>query len=449
MSDSREANQIFSVSQLAGAARRLLEGEFAEILVRGEVAGLKLAPSGHRYFSLRDATAGVECVLYKQNARFFKTLPVEGLEVIVRAKVTIYEAQGRFQLLIQYLEPAGEGALRLEIEKRRQMLAAEGLFEEARKRPIPAYPRAIGVVTSESGAVWHDIQNVLRRRLSGFNLILAPATVQGDAASAEIIRALRALGQLPEIEVILCGRGGGSLTDLMAFNDAGVVRAIAASPVPVISCVGHETDWTLSDLAADLRAPTPSAAAELAAKGAAETRTRLETAGRDLRMLGRSLVMAREQHLDMIAQRRAFADLPWRIERSSQRLENCRSALRRGAMPLARFQPLLERARRQFTAASLRERARYATLSLAPLPARLRNSLRHLTQAAAAQSETAAARLHGVSPLKPLERGFALVQTMQGALVRFSKETHAGQKLSLRFSDGSVKADVEGKKPEE
>jgi exodeoxyribonuclease VII large subunit len=436
-------SQIYSVSQLTGAARRVLEGEFAEVLVRGEVAGLKLAPSGHRYFSLRDAASGVECVLYKQNARFFKSLPAEGMEVIVRAKVTIYEAQGRFQLLIQYLEPAGEGALRLEIEKRRQQLAAEGLFEEARKRTLPAYPRAIGVVTSESGAVWHDIQNVLRRRLGGFHLILAPATVQGESAPAEIIRALHALGNLPEVEVILCGRGGGSLTDLMAFNDAGVVRAIAASPVPVISCVGHETDWTLADLAADLRAPTPSAAAELAAKGAAETTSRLETAGRDLRQLGRSLIMARQQHLDLIVQRRAFADLPWRVSRAKEQFENCRSALRRGAMPLARFQPLLERARRQFTAASLRERTRYAALSLAPLPARMRNAVRHVNKNAAAKSETAAARLQGVSPLKPLERGFALVQTMQGGLVRFSKETHGGQKLSLRFSDGSVKAEIE------
>ena len=433
---------VLSVAELAGAAKRLLETGLGEVRVRGEIAGLKLAASGHRYFSLRGEGAAVECVLYKQAARFLATAPQEGLEVILRGRVSLYEPQGRFQLLVSRLEAAGEGALRLQIEKLKQKLAAEGLFAEDRKRPIPAVPRGIGVVTSERGAVWHDIRNVLRRRLRGYHLVLAPAAVQGEAAPREITRALRALAARPGIEVILCGRGGGSLLDLMAFNDESVVRAIAASPVPVISCVGHETDWTLADLAADLRAPTPSAAAELAARGAGELLEKLAGLRRDLAECGRLAVAARQQHLDFLAQRRAFAEVRYRLGRAAQSLDGARRTLSRPPPRLQAFAALLARARAQFAPAALRAAVRENRARLATLPGRQSRALRGLLAGVRGRGETLVARLDGVSPLRPLARGYSLVQTDRGRLVRQAAETRPGQNLALRFADGAVRARV-------
>lgn len=435
---------VLSVAELAGAAKRLLEHGLGEVRVRGEIAGLKLAASGHRYFSLRGEGAAIECVLYKQSARFLAALPQEGLEVILRGRVSLYEPQGRFQLLVSHLEAAGEGALRLQIEKLKQKLAAEGLFAEARKRPIPAFPRVIGVVTSERGAVWHDIRNVLRRRLRGYRLILAPAAVQGERAPSEIVRALRALAGQPGMDVILCGRGGGALLDLMAFNEESVVRAIAASPIPVISCVGHETDWTLADLAADLRAPTPSAAAELAARGAAEVLEKLSALGRDLGACGRLAIAARQQHLDFLAQRRAFAEVRYRLGRAAQSLDGARRTLSRPPARLQAFAALLSRARAQFSPAVLRAALRENSVRLEALPGRQSRALRGLLMRASATGETLAARLDGVSPLRPLARGYSLVQNEQGKLIRRAAATHPGQKLALRFADGAVRAQIIG-----
>src|SRR5712675_3063126 len=255
--------RVVTVSELNAAIRGVLDREFFDVWVSGEISGVKHAASGHYYFTLKDAEAQLRCVCFRSTARFLKFKPQDGAAVLARGRIDVYEARGEYQLQVEMLEPQGHGALQFAFEQLKKKLAAEGLFDAARKRPLPALPERIGIVTSPSGAVISDMIHILERRCPGRHIRLYPAQVQGESAAEQIASGIEYFGASGWPEVIIVARGGGSLEDLWAFNEERVARAIAASPVPVISAVGHETDFTIADFVADLRAPTPSAAAEL------------------------------------------------------------------------------------------------------------------------------------------------------------------------------------------
>src|SRR5436190_2955218 len=255
--------RIFSVRDLVGTVRIAVEREYTDIWIGGEISNYRPAESGHLYFTLKDGEAQLRVVMFRTQARLLRFRPDNGMEILARGRVTVYESRGELQLIAEYLEPKGAGALQIAFEQLKAKLAAEGLFDAARKKPIPMLPRCIGIVTSPRGAAIHDILNVLRRRHTSARLLIYPAQVQGEAAASEVAAGIRYFNKARKVDVIVVARGGGSLEDLAAFNDEGLARTIAASELPVISAIGHETDFTIADFVADLRAPTPSAAAEL------------------------------------------------------------------------------------------------------------------------------------------------------------------------------------------
>ncbi len=261
--DLTPQRRIFTVSELNAAIRAVLDSEFQDVWVAGEISGLKLAPSGHYYFTLKEREAQVRCVAFRSAHRYWKFKPRDGLAVLARGRIDVYEARGEYQLLVETMEPQGLGALQLAFEQLKKKLAAEGLFEAARKRPLPRFPRRIGIVTSPRGAAIADLVEILTRRSPGLHIRLFPALVQGEGSVEEVCRGIQYFSRTAWPDLVIVGRGGGSLEDLWTFNEEAVARAIAACSVPVVSAVGHETDVTIADFVADLRAPTPSAAAEL------------------------------------------------------------------------------------------------------------------------------------------------------------------------------------------
>src|SRR4029077_1724467 len=255
--------RVYTVTELNSAIRAILDQEFRDIWIAGEISGTKLAASGHYYFTLKERDAQLRCVCFRSTHRYLKLKPRDGIAVVARGRIDVFEARGEYQLLVEFLEPQGHGALQFAFEQLKKKLAAEGLFEAARKWPLPRFPRRIGIVTSPRGAVISDMLQILERRFPGLHIRLFPATVQGEGSAEEVSRGLDYFGRSQWADLVIVARGGGSLEDLWTFNEEAVARAIAASPVPVISAVGHETDFTIADFVADLRAPTPSAAAEL------------------------------------------------------------------------------------------------------------------------------------------------------------------------------------------
>lgn len=436
--------QAYTPSQLNALARSLLEDAFPLIWVEGELGNLAKPSSGHLYFTLKDARAQVRCALFKPKSQWLKFVPREGLRVLARGRLTLYEPRGDYQLVLDTMEEAGEGALRRALEALKARLQAEGLFETARKRPLPVFPRRIGILTSPSGAAVRDVLSVLRRRFPLIEVEVLPVSVQGEGAAAKIVDALRRAGAAGRHDVLLITRGGGSLEDLWAFNDEALARAIAASPVPVVSAVGHEIDTTLADFAADLRAPTPSVAAELLVPDRADLRVRL-------RVLGQRL---------QAAQRRQFQQAVQRTDRAALRLQAQR--------PEARLQALAQRqreARRRLDAAWARAlQLRQARLQRADAVLRshrpaqrlalLRIRLQRLqprAQAAVVRAlQQRTQRLHGlaraleaVSPLATVARGYAILRREDGSVLRRAQDARAGERLDARLQDGVVRMRVE------
>jgi exodeoxyribonuclease VII large subunit len=434
------APRIFVVSELIRAARLTLESRFADVRVEGEVSGLKRSGPGHLYFCLKDNEAQLDCVMFSREAARLRFRVEEGMAIRCRGRLTIFEGRGKFQMSVSALEPTGAGALALAFEQLKKKLQAEGLFETARKRPLPFLPRRLGVVSSSSGAVLHDIIRVAHRRYP-VAILLAPTPVQGEGASAAIAAALRRLNEVPDVDVIILARGGGSLEDLWAFNEEGVARAIVASRVPVISAVGHETDFTIADFAADLRAPTPSAAAELAVPVAADLRAELTQLGRraargveaELRStrltlerartrLGdpRRLIDARRQRLDDLAER-ALGQL-------RRRLAARQAEMRAAEMRLNRAHP-----RRRIDG----QRARLVGLRQA-----LEASMKRGSDRRRRALEGCADKLGALSPLKVLDRGFSLTQDAAGHLVTRGDQVSPGDAITVRLRDGAIAAEV-------
>lgn len=434
----------FTPSQLNALARDLLEGAFPAIWVEGELGNLSRPASGHLYFTLKDERAQIRCALFRPKSQWLRFTPREGLRVLARGRLTLYEARGDYQLILDTMEEAGEGALRRAFEQLKAKLQAEGLFDSARKRALPAHPRRIGVLTSPSGAAVRDVLSVLRRRFPLVEAEILPVPVQGDTAAAQIVRMLRAAGDSGRYDVLLVTRGGGSLEDLWAFNDEALARAIAASPVPVVSAVGHEVDVTLADFAADLRAPTPSVAAELLVPDRADLAARLRAQARRLHSLHERQLRHAVQRTDRAALRLQALRPQARLDALAQRQQE---ALRRleGAWRLQHQQRLahlrhaaavLRASRPERRLAQLRDRL----ASLAPRPQA--SVARHL-QRQALRLHGLARSLEAVSPLATVARGYAILRHVDGRVVRGTGDAHPGDPLDALLHDGTLRVRVD------
>jgi exodeoxyribonuclease VII large subunit len=440
--------RVLAVAELNRMARRLLEGDLPPVWVSGEISNLARPASGHWYFTLKDEQAQVRCVMFRGANRGVRFAPGNGQTVTGYGRVSLYEARGDFQLILEQLEPAGDGALRQRLEALIARLGAEGLFDAARKRPLPRLPRRIGVITSPTGAAVRDVLNVLRRRFRSVPVVIYPVSVQGEAARHEIAAAFATAAARRECDVLILARGGGSLEDLWAFNEELVARAIVASPVPVVSGVGHEVDVTVADLAADLRAPTPSGAAELVVPDGAEwLRQVARLATRATAAVGRR-VAGDERRLATLAGRLRRADPGYRLRQGVQRLDELRQRLaaslrRRIALETLRAGALAARLRRASPAVHVaQDRTR-----LAAARARLGLAARARTRGVAQQLGAVAGRLNAVSPLNTLERGYAIVQAADGRIVRDAREVTVGEVVGARLARGSLTATVTGIAP--
>lgn len=433
---------ILTVSRLTALVRGVLEDNFEHVWVQGEVSNLSLPSSGHLYFSLKDDGAQVRCVMFKSAARNLKFRPADGMALIVRGRITVYDQRGEYQLVCEYLEPAGIGALQLAFEQLRERLGREGLFDQERKRPLPTFPQRIGVITSPTGAAVHDILNVLRRRFSSLEVLIFPVRVQGEGAGAEIARGIEEMNRLAGADVLIVGRGGGSLEDLWAFNEEIVARAVRRSRIPVISAVGHETDWTICDFTADLRAPTPSAAAEMVIASADELRRQVEgLAHRLQRAVEVRLSLLRSRVLSL---RRMLHDPSGTLGHLSLRLDDLQERLHLAlARSSARRRENFARLETSLLHHSPARRADQLRQRLEQLTARLERRMLLSLETRKQRFGTAAARLGVLSPLETLARGYVVTETSEGRLVTTAGSLTPGDRVKLRFRDGIALCEIE------
>jgi exodeoxyribonuclease VII large subunit len=447
-----EANRrrALTVSELTERIQGVLETEFLDVWVEGEISNLKLATSGHWYFSLKDEQAQLAAVVWRNDTRLVRFRPKDGMKVLARGQLRVYPPRGAYQLSVQVLEPLGKGSLQQAFEELKQKLEQEGLFDPARKRPLPMLPRRIGVVTSPTGAVLRDILRVLRSRYAELEVLVYPALVQGEGAAAEIAQGIRALNRLGGLDVILLARGGGSLEDLWAFNEETVARAIAASRIPTISAVGHETDFTIADFVADLRAATPSAAAERVVQAKQELQARVKALDerRDgalrLRLARvRARVEAAAAHRVFAAEQGRLRVLAQRTDELARRSETgLLRVVERGRAHERRLRERLEAFRLDRQLAARRERLERQRDRLTVL-------FRSATERRRSRLGRLAASLDGLSPLSVLGRGYALVwDEARGRLVRSATEVEPGEALRIRLHQGALRASVVSKETE-
>jgi len=444
--EPRSARRIWPVRELVKNVRELVEERFGDVWVEGEISNFRPAPSGHLYFTLKDADAQLPVVLFRRQAILLRFRPEDGLHVLVRGRVSVYDQRGQMQLVGETMEPVGAGSLQLAFEQLKQKLKAEGLFESARKRPLPAFPRTVGIITSPTGAVIRDFLNIVGRRHSGLNVLLCTAAVQGDSAAAEVENALKYLNASGLVDVIVIARGGGSLEDLAAFNSERVARAIAASKLPVVSAVGHETDFTIADFVADLRAPTPSAAAELITEAQHRIAEHLGNLATRLERAVRFQFMRARQKLNEIPASRTEARISATLRRLQQRLDD---AVQTQADALTGALRQLRRRIDELSATVLRhdprQRLAHARQHCAAAATRLDRAMDRTLHAECARLQSLGARLHALSPLAVLDRGYALVLDERGALIRSAQRVFPGQRVSTRMSDGAFTSRVESR----
>jgi exodeoxyribonuclease VII large subunit len=442
--EPRTTRRIWPVRELVGQVRELIEQEYGDVWVEGEISNFRPAPSGHVYFTLKDADAQLPIVLFRRQAMLLRFRPEDGLRVLVRGRVSVYEQRGQMQLVAETMEPVGAGSLQLAFEQLKQRLKAEGLFDADNKLPLPAFPRTVGIVTSPTGAVIRDFLNIVARRHSGLSVLLFPVSVQGDQAPAEIEAAIAELNESGLVDVIVLARGGGSLEDLAAFNSERVARAIASSRLPVVSAVGHETDFTIADFVADLRAPTPSAAAELITEAQHKIAEHLASQSHRLDRAVRFQLLQARQRLTRIPVSRAEARMNTLLHRQNQRLDDL--SFRQGAA-LGSYFNQHQRRIADLTAAVLRHDPRqglaHAREHLQAYRTRLDLTIERKLQASRSTTNALNARLHSLSPLAVLDRGYALVLDANGCLIRSTTQLAAGDKVVTRVSDGSFTSRVE------
>ena len=439
--------RVWTVRALVSAVRSHIEREYSDCWVEGEISNLRIPDSGHLYFTLKEEGAQIRVVMFRSSAKLLRFRPESGLQVTVRGRITVYEDRGELQISAEFMEPKGAGALQLAFEQLKARLQAEGLFEASRKKPIPPLPQRIGIITSPQGAALRDILNILARRHHSANVLIYPAQVQGDAAPGEVMAGLRHFHlehrHSRAVEVIIIARGGGSAEDLACFNHEGLARAVADSKIPVISAIGHETDFTIVDFVADLRAPTPSAAAELVIRSRQEIEAQAEDLYRRLeRALRYRLLMAR-QELTERAQHGAFARMMDGIHRRQQKLDEQRFRLEKAE------RQLLERCNRRCENVAAAVRHCDARRRLAAVRQRLEAQVANLAAAThtrllesrgALDRQTAS--LEALSPVAILNRGYALVFDAKGELVKDAARLQAGDEVSARLARGRVRARV-------
>jgi exodeoxyribonuclease VII large subunit len=434
-----EARRPLSVSELTARIKILLEGQFLELWIEGEISNFRRHSSGHWYFTLKDEGAMLRCASFRMQNRLIRFTPEDGLTVRAHGRLSLYEARGEYQLIVEYMEPVGIGALQLGFEQLKRRLAAEGLFDMERKRQLPLLPRCIGIVTSPTGAAVRDILRVIRRRNEAMNVLIAPARVQGEGAAREIARAIELLNEREEIDVIIVGRGGGSIEDLWCFNEEAVARAIFNSRAPVISAVGHETDFTIADFVADLRASTPSVAAEIVTTARDEISARILGLKEDMTTTMRYRLLELRNRVQELQSSRAFDDVHHEIRRAAQRFDEAlyamETALRRG----------LKRQRARLTGTALRLRdtdIRRATVerrrALDLLTQRLQASQRLAIDGERKRFAVASGKLHSLSPLAVLGRGYAIAFDSQGRIIKRPDDVPSGGHIRVRVADGEM-----------
>jgi exodeoxyribonuclease VII large subunit len=435
--------RIWSVRDLVAAVRTHIEREYGDAWVEGEISNFRAHDSGHLYFTLKDQNSQIRVVMFGSKARLLRFRPENGMQVVLRGRVTIYEDRGELQISAEYLEPKGAGALLVAFEQLKAKLEAEGLFDPARKKTIPSLPRRIGIVTSPQAAALRDILNIVRRRHHSASVLIFPAQVQGEAASAEVSAGVRYFNKAQNVDVIIVARGGGSAEDLAAFNHEGLARVVAASVIPVISAVGHETDFTIIDFVADLRAPTPSAAAELVIRSRQEVEDQAEGLRQRLARAMRYRILMGRQALTKLAQNGAFGRMSDAINRRQQKLDDLKNRMDRAE------RQILEKQHRRLELAAAAVRHYDVRRMLGGIRKELDSRVAGLAAAARTvllqrrgRIDQLTGQLEALSPLAILDRGYALVFDSSGALLKDATRVKVGDEISARLAKGSVTATV-------
>jgi exodeoxyribonuclease VII large subunit len=436
--------RVVTVSELTAAIRAAIESRFGDVWVEGEISNCRIWHTGHMYFTLKDDAAQIRAVMFRSASHYLRFKPEDGLHVIARGTLGVYDAKGEYQIVCEHMEPHGLGALQLAFDQLKRRLQAEGLFDTARKRPLPSLPRKIGLVTSLDGAALRDIIKVLRRRHPNAHVVIRPARVQGDGAAADLARALRAIAAVTGVDVIILGRGGGSAEDLQAFNEEILARAIAACPKPVISAVGHEVDFTIADFVADLRAPTPSAAAELVVAAKDDFCNRIGALKQRLDAAMRSDVQRRRNVLHLLASRRGLSGWPSGVATRGRRIAELTHRLRTAGTAV------VSRRQQQYRALRLALEARDVRRRLAGIRGRLTAADGRLHAAALRNRDRAdsrfrvlVGRLDNLSPLAVLARGYAVCWNEdRTAIIHRAAAVRPGDRVRVTLHEGELHCDV-------
>ncbi len=438
------SRRIWRVADLVGAVRTTVERSYTDVWVEGEISNFRSSESGHLYFALKDGDALLRVVMFRMQARLLRFKPDNGMQIIARGRITIYDQRGELQLSAEFLEPLGAGALQLAFEQLKAKLAQEGLFNKERKKPLPALPRRIGIITSPRGAALHDMLNILARRHENVGILVYPAQVQGEMAATEVAAGVKYFNRAKNVDVIIVARGGGSIEDLAAFNNEGLARTIAASALPVISAVGHETDFTIVDFVADLRAPTPSAAAELVIESKHRLGEHLAHLQQRLARAARYRLLLAKGQLNEFAQHGAFLRKDF-IYRREQKLDDLTYRL------ASTHQRQLREWHRRLDVASAR--VRHFDFRRSLMITRTQLDAAHETVARAMQGQISKhysrlnqlfAKLDALSPIKILDRGYALVFDARGSLIKDATQVSPGDRISARVAKGTIGAEVKG-----
>jgi exodeoxyribonuclease VII large subunit len=436
---------VYSVSELTSGIRTAIEDRFGQIWLEGEISNCKVwNTTGHMYFTLKDEGAQIKAVMFRTQVRYLRFTPEDGLHVVARGRLGVYEPKGEYQIVCEHMEPHGLGALQLAFDQLKKKLAAQGLFDPARKRPLPALPRRIGIVTSLDGAALRDILKVLRRRAPNASVLIRPARVQGEDAAPDIATGIRMIARVPGVDVIIVGRGGGSIEDLWAFNEERVAKAIAASPVPVVSAVGHETDVTIADFVADLRAPTPSAAAEMVVAAKQEFCNRIDRLGARLRAAARADLEKRRNRVHTLSSRRGLASFTTRLAMRGRHVAEVthqfRAAIRGAIGARARAHRGL---RQRLEQRDLARRLASIRGRLTVAEGRLSGAARLAQHRADARFRTLAGRLETLSPLAVLGRGYAVCwNRSKTAIVRSAASVAPGDAVQVTLAHGELGCQV-------
>ena len=435
--------RIWRVSELASELRSEVERVFSDLWIEGEISDLRPAASGHIYFTLKDETAQLSVVLFRRQATLLRFRPEDGMHVLLRGKLSVYEQRGQMQIVAEHLEPMGAGSLQLAFEQVKRQLQREGLFDQERKRPLPSFPRCVGIVTSPSGAVIRDFVNIVSRRHGALQLLVYAALVQGEYAAGEVAAGIAWFNQAREVDVIVLARGGGSLEDLAPFNSELLARAIAASHLPVVSAIGHETDFTIADFVADLRAPTPSAAAELITAAQHQVEERLEQLSQRLYRATRYALMRARERFAGISAPAAFARMRDNLSLRQQRIDEL--GFRMESAWRAQWQGAAQRL--QHLASSVlrydvSHRLLLARERLDTFTTRLQRAQITSVSAGRSRLESLEKQLLSLSPLGVLNRGYALVYDESGALLRNATDAKPRQLISTRLAHGSIQSRI-------